>query len=801
MKVSLNWLREYVDYGAEAATLAERLTSAGLEVSSTEKVAGDWDGVVVARVVTVEPHPNADRLTVPRVDTGRYQISVVCGAPNIEPGQKVAFAPAGTRLIDGHSGKSSILKPATIRGVRSEGMVCSEKELGISDSHEGIMVLPEDAPVGCPLEEYLADTILDVEVTPNRPDCLSMMGIAHEVAALTGSRTSDFTPGYAEEGPSVYERVAVDIEDPLLCPRYCAGYISGIKIGPSPGWLQHRLVAYGMRPINNVVDITNYVMIECGQPLHAFDYDRIPAGHIIVRRGREGETVRTIDDVERPVDDGILVIADRDRAVAVAGVMGGADTEVTEQTQTVLLEAANFDQACIRRGSQRLGLRSEASNRFEKSLNPELAMVGCRRAMQLLVDVAGGKAAAGIVDSYPGQKKPSPIGLSEQKVRQLSGLDVELPEIRRVLESLGFLCGDAGMPGQLRVVAPYWRSDVTCSADLVEEVARIVGYDKIPFRPLRATLPPPQTVPLTQLRERLRGLMVSCGLQEILTYPLTSLEKLQKLTYPPESEVAAVKVANPMSKEQEYLRTTLRANLLSTLATNQRQQEQECIRLFEIGKAFLPRGNDLPDEREMLCGVVSGARAPLSWYGGTEQVDFYDAKGVVEAMLEQLGLEGYFREWSDPTLAQGRAAGLWVGQEQVGMVGEVQPRVADHFDLTGPVCLFEVDVEKLLDKTGVVKPYRATSRFPSVTRDIALVVSETTLYGQVSDIIQRFPLVSRVTPFDIYRGKQVPEGKKSFAIRVLYRSPGRTLTDEEVDKVQGQILQQLQAELGATLRT
>lgn len=800
MRVSLSWLRDYVDYDVGAEVLSRSLTSAGLEVGNVEQVTGDWHGVMVARVVAVEPHPNADRLTVPTVDTGSYRISVVCGAPNIEPGQKVPFAPVGTQLIDGHSGKRSILKPATIRGVRSEGMVCSEKELGISENHEGIMVLPEDAPVGVPLQEYLADTILDIEVTPNRPDCLSMLGIAHEVAALTGSHTKGFTMAYAQEGPSVHERVAVDIEDPLLCPRYCAGYVSGIKIGPSPGWLQRRLVAYGMRPINNVVDITNYVMIECGQPLHAFDYDKIPDGHIIVRTGKDGETVRTIDNVERLVDDRILVIADRDHAVAVAGVMGGADSEVTAETETVLLEAANFNQACIRRGSQQLGLHSEASTRFEKSLNPDLAIVGCRRAMKLLVEVAGGKAAEGIVDNYSGQRKPSSILLSEQKVRRLSGLDIELPEIRRVLESLGFQCEDTGRPGQLSVVAPHWRSDVTCSADLVEEVARIVGYDRIPFRPLRATLPAQQTVPLTELREQLRALMVSCGLQEVLTYPLTSLEKLQKLSLTPASEVAAVKVANPMSKEQEYLRTTLRANLLGTVASNQRQQDRQCIRLFEIGKVFAPRGEDLPHEREMLCGVLSGARVPLSWHGESGQVDFYDAKGVMEAVLDQLGMEGNFRPCTDATLSQGRAAGVWVDREQIGVVGEVQPGVGKHFDLTGPVCLFEIDVEKLLGKTDVARTYAAVSRFPGVARDIALVVSETTTYGQVSDIIQRFPLVSTVTPFDVYRGKQIPEGQKSFAIRILFRSPRRTLTDEEVDRVQSQMLQQLQAELGATLR-
>jgi phenylalanyl-tRNA synthetase beta chain len=800
MKASLSWLSDHVEVTLPADELAERLTRAGLEVSSVEHVGGDWNQIVVAHVVAVDAHPNADRLKLATVDTGTHQITVVCGAPNIRPDQKVAFAPVGARLVDSHTGKMTTLKPAKIRGVLSEGMVCSEKELGISDDHEGIMVLPKNAPVGLPLEQYLSDSILDLEVTPNRPDCLSIVGIAHEVAALTDSDTKPVAMEYEQEQPPVEGRITVEIEDPLLCARYCAGLVSGVRIGPSPGWLQRRLVSHGMRPINNVVDITNYVMLEYGQPLHAFDYDKIRGKGIIVRRGKQGEVVRTIDGVERAVDDSVLVIADKEQAVAVAGIMGGEDTEVTQETKTILLEAANFNQGCIRRGSQWLGLKSEASIRFEKSLNPELAVVGCRRAMQLLVEVAEGKAAEGIVDAYPGQVEPARILLSEERVRQLSGLDIDAQAIRRVLESLGFECTETESPTQLSIATPYWRSDVDCSADLVEEVARIVGYDKVPFKPLTAALPQQRPTPLIEFRERLRTMMVGGGLQEVLTYPLTSLDKLQKLSATPRTDIGALKVANPMSREQEYLRTNLRANLLSTAASNQRRRDVEHIRLFEIGKVFLPKGEDLPEEREMLCAILGGSRTPLSWHGDSRPVDFYDAKGMTESILDLLGLEGRFEECGDTTLSPGRAAAVSVRGEVIGVVGEVDPRVAEHFDLTGAMCLVELDVGKLLDKSSGEKRYQPVSRFPSVTRDVALVVDESTPYQHLADIIHSFPLVSKVVPFDVYRGKQVPQGKKSFAIRVLYRSPTHTLTDKEVDEVQAQMIHKLQFECGATLR-
>jgi phenylalanyl-tRNA synthetase beta chain len=804
MKASLKWLKDYIDVKLAPRELAERLTMAGMEVKSMQTVGGTWNNIVIGEVVDLNPHPNADRLKLATVNVGIEQFTVVCGAPNISLGQKVPFAYVGAQLIDGHTGKAILLKPAKIRGIISEGMVCSEKEIGISDRHEGIMVLSPEAPVGMPLNEYLGDMIFDLDITPNRPDCLSIIGIAREISALTEQPLHLPEIQYAETEVPIDSLASVDIVEPNLCPRYCASLITGVKIAPSPSWLQQRLSSYGMRPINNVVDVTNYVMLEYGQPLHAFDYDTLEGRQIIVRRARYDEKITSLDGMERSLGQDILVIADKDRAVAVAGIMGGLDTEVTDETSAILLESANFSQAVIRRGCGYLQMQSEASIRFDKGLNPELPLLPLKRATQLLLELAGGKAAKGVIDVYPGKSEPKGTSLSSQEVKRLSGLEVTTDEILKVMNSLGFECQEGDSGSQISVYAPYWRSDIKCPADLVEEVVRVTGYDKIPVTKLSSPLPAQEsTLSLRarrrNLKQKLRDILTGCGFQEILTYSLTSLENLQRLSPELGLKVTPLKVANPMTKEQEYLRTTLRANLLTALSSNQRH-EQAGIRLFEIGKVFLPQGKDLPEEKEMLCAMLCGSRSELTWHSDSELLDFFDAKGVAENLLNQLKLDASFDPGDDEGLSPGRGANIIINNDQVGIVGELHPKVTQAFELSNSVCLIEVDLEKLLAKIPIVEKYQPIIRFPSVTRDIALVVDEQVSYLKVENVIRDFPLVTDITLFDLYRGEQIPEGKKSFAIRIVYQSPSHTLTDEEVDQTQEQVLGKLNQELGAILR-
>jgi phenylalanyl-tRNA synthetase beta chain len=804
MKVSLKWLRDYVDIKLAPEELAERLTMAGLEVKGTQTIGGTWDNVVIGEVIALNPHPNADRLKLATVDLGTVQVITVCGAPNIGLGQKIPFAHIGARLIDPHTGEAIVLKPAKIRGVASEGMVCSEKELGISDSHEGILVLPPEAPIGAPLGAYLGDVILDLDVTPNRPDCLSVIGIAREIVALTGEPLRLPPIHYEETEDSIDSFASVDIVDPDLCPRYCASLVTGIRIAPSPSWLQQRLNNCGMRPINNVVDVTNYVMLEYGQPLHAFDYHKLKGRQIIVRRAGKGETMATLDGTERALNPDILVIADKEEAVAVAGIMGGLDSEVTDKTDTILLESANFNQVAIRRGCGHLQFQNEASIRFDKGLNSDLPLLPLKRATQLLLELAGGRAAAGIIDVYPGKSKPKLISLTTREVKRLSGLKVNIDKILKVLKALGFECQEGDSGSQISVSAPYWRSDIKCSADLVEEIVRIIGYEKIPITRLGSPLPQQKSKlsPAAQqsnLKEKLRNILIGVGFQEILTYSLVSLEKLQKLSPKLELKIPPLKVANPMTREQEFLRTSLRAGLLATLAHNQKF-EQAGIRLFEIGKVFLPRGKDLPEEKEVLCAVLSGARAELSWQADKEPLYFFDAKGIVENLLNQLGLKASFDIGDDETIFPGRGTSIIVEDDKVGIVGDLHPKVTQAFELSNTICLIEIDLEKLLTRFTGTKEYQSIPRFPSVTRDIALVIDEQVSYRSVEGIIQSFPLVTQVTLFDLYRGEQIAEGKKSFAIRIVYQSPSHTLTDEEVDQTQEQMLARLHQELGANLR-
>ena len=816
MRIPLSWLKKYVPVTLSPKELAHRLTMAGIEVDQVEETGGQWDRdkVLVGHVLKVDRHPNADRLTLPTVDLGNGEtMTVVCGAPNVAAGQKIAFARQGASLVSPRSGQIEELKPARIRGVESSGMVCSSLELGLGEDHEGILVLDDDAPVGTPLVDYLGDAVLDIELTPNRPDCLSLLGVAHEVAALTGETVTEPDLSYPEEGPPIEGQVKIEIADPDLCYRYTASLVTGVTIGDSPQWMQDSLVKAGQRPINSVVDITNYVMLEYNQPLHAFDFDAVKDRTIIVRAARPGEALVTLDGERRTLNPPMLTIADSMDALGLAGVMGGTDSEMHEGTTSVLLESANFNPVNTRITSAALRLSTEASYRFERGIRADLAPRALKRATQLILQICGGTAAQGIIDLYPERKEPPVVPISERRIRQVLGIGFSTAEVERVLVSLGFERAEPEQtpdrsPGTADTVwmkVPYWRSDISIEDDLVEEVARIVGYDSIPTTMLSTSIPHHEPQPKRALGEHIKDILAASGMQETISYSLTNLDTLGKVHALGDGE-PPLRIANPMSSELEYLRTSLRGSILQTLASNRRISHNEGMRLFEIGSAYLPKEEakerELPYEREMLVGVFSGPRFPTSWQAPQGDMDFFDAKGVLESLFDELGAGVEYESARDPIMHPGRTARLVCNGEHIGMVGELHPSVLKGFDLEGDtVALLEVDLESLrraAPETG--RGYHSASRFPEAHRDLALLVDADVPSASIQAIIQRHKLVVRSTAFDVYSGEGVPASKKSVAYSVVFQSGSGTLTSQQVDRAQQDILRQLERGLGAQLR-
>ena len=826
MRVPLSWLKNYIPIDISAADLAHRLTMAGNEVGDVEIVGADLDqeNLFVGRVLSVEPHPNADRLRLPTVDIGNGETAtVVCGAPNVAAGQNIAFAKEGAMLFSPRSGKPEQLKAATIRGVRSAGMVCSTLELGLGEDHDGILVLDEDAPVGVPLAEYLGDAVLDVEVTPNRPDCLSILGIAHEVAALTGAAVTEPNLSYDEDETSIESQARIEIADPDLCYRYTASLIHGIRIAESPRWMQDALIKAGLRPINNIVDITNYVMLEYGQPLHAFDFGKVRDETIIVRAARPDETLITLDGEKRALQPPMLVIADTRDAIGLAGVMGGANTEIDDTTTAVLLESANFN--AINTRSTRLALRmdSEASYRFERGIRAELAPRALRRATQLMTQLAGGTAAKGILDIYPSPAPAPSVKISRRRIRQLLGVDYTMGRVERTLTSLGFdrdRAPESLMPTMDAFVSgstpsadsviwmkpPYWRSDITIEDDIVEELARIIGYDSIPTTMLSTPIPHGQPQPQRLLRERVKDLLTATGMRETISYSLVSADMLERVGIASD-DASTLRIANPMSSEFTHLRTSLRASVLNTLANNRRVSQTEGIRIYEIGSVYPPkeeaRERDLPNEREMLVGTLCGARFPTSWNAPHGDMGFYDAKGILEAVFAELRVDvRYEAHDSDAILRRGRTARILCGDAPIGVIGEVGADTLRRFDLDGArAAMFEVDLEALRAALPQdARQHEPANRYPQSYRDVALIVDAEVTSARIQAIIERHRMVARSIPFDIYAGEGVPEGKRSLAYRIVFQSPRGTLTSEQVDGYQSNILQQLRRELGVQLR-
>ena len=802
MLIPFSWLSQYVDITLEPDELAHRLTMGGIEAGDVF-TRGGWEGCVVGYVRATRPHPNADTLTLCEVDPGDGPVvEVVCGAPNVAAGQKICFARPGVTLMNMHNGRREELKPATIRGVVSEGMICSEAELEISDEHEGIIVLSDDAVVGTPLDEALGDTFLELELTPNRGDCLSILGVAREIGAITGQPVRIPEIAYPESEVQIETLARVSIEDPDLCPRYTATVITGISIGPSPQWLQERLSRAGLRPINNVVDVTNYVMLEFNQPLHAFDLDTVTDHHVVIRRANEGEEFTTLDGVNRKLSTDNLLIADPAQAIGIGGVMGGANSEITASTTNMLLESATFHPLNNRRTSTDLNLRTEASLRFEKGLRPELAPIALRRATQLILETAGGQAASGIIDVFPGgDTEVAAVPLTVARLRQVLGMDLDIARAETVLASLGIVTRRTG-PDSLEADPPYWRSDIAIEEDLIEEVIRIIGYDEVPTTMLSSPIPYHRPNAMTALKDALRDALAAAGMQETISYPLVSLEDMDRLNVNGETHgpSAVLRVANPMSTEQDIMRPTLAASILNTLAYN-RGHNDGGFRLFELGRAFIPQATGLPIEREVAAAVMSGPRYDANWLGSAEPLDFFDLSGTLAAALDRLGIATSLASHDDPMFHPGRCARVAAGATDVGMIGELHPDIREAFDLgTDPVVYFEVWLDDLLEAGPDGGRFQSLSRFPAANRDLALVVPADVPAARVQALIERVRLVERAELFDVYAGENLPEGTRSLAFRIRFRAADRTLTAEDMNRAVNGLTRALEREAGATVR-
>ncbi|HEY8448229.1 MAG TPA: phenylalanine--tRNA ligase subunit beta [Thermomicrobiales bacterium] len=813
MKVPMRWLADFVETGLSAKELAHRLTMAGLEAEKIEEIGSLWDNIYVGVVRSVERHPNADRLLLADVDAGEHRLTVVTGAPNIAAGQKVALALPGARLYDGHSdsGELKTLKPVNMRGIRSEGMVCSEKELGLSDEHEGILVLSPDAPVGAPLKDWLGDTVIEFEITPNLVHAFSVVGIAREAAALTNRPLT--TPPHADlsaipAGPPTL----VTIEANDLCPRYMGIVIEGVKIGPSPDWLQRRLSNAGMRPINNVVDVTNYVMHEIGQPLHAFDRDRLCEGRIVVRRARPGEEIETLDHVRRSLDPNMLVIADAERPVALAGIMGGAETEVSDETTNILLEGANFDMKSVRTTARALRLRTEASARFERGLDPNLVGQGMARAIHLLLEVCPGARVTAIQDVYPAPVEPKQLQMRYSRIAQVLGVEYPESEVLDALKRLGFAprIEGEGERRTLTVTVPTYRHDVNIPDDVVEEVARVIGYETLPTTLPIGEASPVRRDPMYRLQETVRTAMVGAGASECITYVTQSAALLQSFTIGEDAGFVRrapiaklVRLRNPLQADRDLMRPTLIPSLLETAAANLKHQTG--VRLFELSRVYMPRGKDeLPDEIE-LCGIVlAGQREPVGLYATASELDFFDLKGLVVESVRRAGLSNFTVERAEhPALHPGRAARLVAGDTLVALFGELRPDVAAQFDLEDlRVGVAEIDLAVLERVRHVGQQEITVPRFLPVEQDFAVVVDESVPAAEVEAALLAGagPLVTSSALFDVYRGPQIGEGKKSLAFRLTFTAPDRALTDAELVKTRGKIERTLRQRVGGTLR-
>ncbi|MEJ2724842.1 MAG: phenylalanine--tRNA ligase subunit beta [Deltaproteobacteria bacterium] len=802
MRVSLNWLKEFVPIDRSPQDLADLLTMAGLEVEAMEPIGHSLQDVVAAKILSVERHPEADRLFVCRMNAGKEEVPVVCGAQNLEAGAMVPMALPGTKLPGG-----LMIEESIIRGVHSVGMLLAEDEMGLTDDHSGIMLLPPNLAPGMSVAPALAleDWALEIALTPNRADCASVIGIAREIGALTGQKLKKPEIKLQESGPPIKELARITVEDPIGCPRYGAGMIRNIEIKPSPFRIRYRLYVAGIRSISNIVDVTNYVLLEMGQPLHAFDYDRLKENRIVVRRAQEGETFTTLDGTTHTLSDEVLMICDGQRSVAVAGIMGGLNSEIFAGSRNVLIESAFFDPVTIRRGAKRLGLSTEASYRFERGIDIEGVIRALQRSLMLMADLAGGEVTRGVLDVYSKPYQSPLIDLRVDKTNRFLGTSLSQEAMAGYLRALE-LGVEKVEKNVLRVKPPAFRVDLTRDVDLMEEVARLEGFDNVPvtYPPIK----PSDSGDLSQVgtKEKIVEIMAGLGLTEIISYSFISPESVEFLGAEEGSPLRSfVTLLNPLTVDQSVMRTSLVPGLLTAAKTNFAQGEKD-LKLFELGRIFLRRETkELPEEKPFLAAMMTGLYNPKEWFREERPVDFFDMKGALEALLKALGLKAFsfVRQSVPPWYNKDVAVAVFLGHILLGHIGRVRPEVLRHFGLeTETLFLFELDVAVLAGKSREVRHFEPLTKFPAVYRDLSLVLARGTESAQIQDIIKREggKLVESATLFDHYEGGKIDPSEKAVAFRICYRSKEGTLDGRDVNKLHEAIIKKIAKETSARLR-
>ncbi len=803
MRVSLNWLRDFVDIQLSVDDLSEMLTMSGLEVESKEPLGRSLEGVVAGKVLSVRRHPQADKtLFLCDVDTGHGAVQVVCGASNVKAGMVAPMALPGTLLPGGIR-----VEESRIRGEISVGMLLAEDEMGLTDDHTGIMELPQDMPPGAAVVDALPleDVAFEIAITPNRADCTSVIGIAREIAALTGQKLRRPDIRFEESDRPIQTLTSVTIEDPVGCPRYAAGVILGVQLKPSPFWVRYRLHVSGIRSINNVVDVTNYVLLELGQPLHAFDYDRLKENRIVVRRAEQGDVFATLDGKTHQLNLDNLMICDGRRPVALAGIMGGLNSEIYPESKNVLVESAFFDPVITRRTSKRLGVSTEASYRFERGVDIDGVVTALRRSLMLISNLAGGEVVKGIIDNYPRPRRMPVIDLRVDKANRFLGTDLPREEMAKFLSALEMGVETAG-ENLLQVRPPAFRVDITRDWDLMEEVARLQGYEKIPvtFPPIKPSedVAPPEVV----LGDRIKEVMVGLGFTEIISYSFISSEAANQFQAGEKSPSSAlVSLLNPLSADQSVMRTSLIPGLIASLRSNFAHEEKN-LRLFEWGRIFFAHNKaELPEESFSLASVMTGFATAKEWYVDERPVDFYDIKGSLEVFLEALGFptctfkKGGVPPWYKPEAS----ARVFFGEISLGTVGELSPEVLKKFDIDElSAYVFELKGVVLLDHLYRTRTFIPSAKFPAVLRDVSLILKRDVESTAIREIIEREggELVESVTLFDLYEGGKIAPSEKALAFRIRYRSRDATLDGRDVNRLHEQIVEQVGKETGARLR-
>lgn len=808
MQASIKWLKDYVDFTQSPEELAEILTMAGVPVEGIRYLGENLDEVVTGFVEAIEHHPNADKLWICTIDVKSEKLTIVTGAQNVQQGHIVPVAKVGAKLPTGLK-----IKPAKLRGVESFGMLCSATELNLDTkllsaaAREGIFILPQDTPIGIDIKEALGldDVILEFELTANRADCFSMIGLAREIAVLTGGTLKRPMLTIKEKGTEkAAALINVEIAEPSLCSRFTARVLKNVKVGPSPLWLKRKIESAGIRSINNVVDVTNFVMLEMGQPMHAYDYSLLSRQKLIVRKAHDEEPLTTLDGQKRQLKSEMLVIADEGQAVGVAGVMGGLATEVTFNTKTVLLEAASFNSASVRRTARALGLRSEASGRFERGVDTANIINALDRAANLLEDMEAATVCPGVVDVYPHVMLPKQISFTSESINKRLGAEITATAMMNILRNLGFEV--EAKSEKILVTVPTWRNDVTGMADLSEEIARIYGYENIlPAVPSGLMLRGGQDY-ISTLAENIRTILVANGLDEVINFSFTNSEVMEKLNMPVNDENKAINILNPITDEFPLMRTELLAGIMETIVRNVSRKNED-LQIFELGAVYKAQAlplTEFPQEPLMLCGALTGSRNELSWNQARTEIDFYDVKGTVENLLSGLGINKYqVVTGTHPSLHPGKTALLTVNDVVLGVIGELHPKVLDAFGLAKKVCIFSMDVANLAKFATAQGHYQSLPKYPATSRDLAMVLSKDIQASDVAHAIQQSggEYLRNVTLFDVYEGEQVGTGLKSLAYALVFQANDRTLRDEEVDVFIKSITVHLESTLSAKLRS